>query len=378
MKTRATSFLLAFLAVVSLVLPVLAAMPEEFPEQAPGESAEIPPESAETPSESPEPPEAAEPPEIAEEETESGILLDGEPVSSLEYEIRGGVCYATVRSFVSMLDPEAVVEEEGETVCVSATTVTQVIPVEPEQPVEPVEGAPDQAPVDEQGAEESGPVQDTAGAPEQDGENPEAGAVEDVTGAADVVRADLSLLAAIGGAYFTANGRYLWVDGGLIDLNGAAAAPVRQLARVFNLAVGYDSESGQVLLNHQEGAEPYLTCGDEAYDSDALYWLSHIIYCESGNQPLAGKVAVGNVVMNRVADPRFPNTIYDVLFQKNQFSPVSSGSIRREPNWDSVVAAKLVLDGAKVTDALFFNGVRARAPKGRAYVTTIGDHAFYK
>ena len=132
------------------------------------------------------------------------------------------------------------------------------------------------------------------------------------------------------------------------------------------------------LLNHQEGAEPYLTCGDEAYDSDALYWLSHIIYCESGNQPLAGKVAVGNVVMNRVADPRFPNTIYDVLFQKNQFSPVSSGSIRREPNWDSVVAAKLVLDGAKVTDALFFNGVRARAPKGRAYVTTIGDHAFYK
>ena len=102
MKTRATSFLLAFLAVVSLVLPVLAAMPEEFPEQAPGESAEIPPESEETPSESPEPPEAAEPPEIAEEETESGILLDGEPVSSLEYEIRGGVCYATVRSFVSL------------------------------------------------------------------------------------------------------------------------------------------------------------------------------------------------------------------------------------------------------------------------------------
>ena len=94
--------------------------------------------------------------------------------------------------------------------------------------------------------------------------------------------------------------------------------------------------------------------------------------------PISGKIAVGNVVMNRVNDPRFPNSVYDVLFQKNQFTPASSGSIYRDPNWESTLAAMLVMDGAEVTDALFFNGVRARAPKGRTYVATIGDHAFYK
>ena len=77
-------------------------------------------------------------------------------------------------------------------------------------------------------------------------------------------------------------------------------------------------------------------------------------------------------------DSRFPDNLYDVLFQKGQFSPASSGSIYRDPNWESTVAAMLVMDGAEVTDALFFNAVRGRAPKGRTYVATIGDHAFYK
>ena len=70
-----------------------------------------------------------------------------------------------------------------------------------------------------------------------------------------------------------------------------------------------------------------------------------------------------------------------MLFQKNQFSPASSGSIYKDPNWESQVAAMLVLDGAQVVpEALFFNGAGARsyASKHRAYVTTIGNHDFYK
>lgn len=326
MKTRATSFLLATLAVVSLVLPALAAEADELPEEFPVESAENV--------------------EIVEE-VESAIRLDGEPVDSVEYEIRNGVCYVTVSSFVSMLDPEAVVDEMDGTVRVSATTVTEVVPVS-----EATQG--DELAEDNETVEES----ETA----------------------NVVTADLALVASIGGDYFWANDRYLYVAGGLIDLNGTVAVPVRQLARVFNLNVGFDSLTGQVLLNHQEGVEPYLTAGDAAYDGDTLYWLSRIIYCESGNQPLLGKIAVGNVVMNRVKDSRFPDNVYDVLFQTNQFTPASTGSIYRDPNWDSIVAAKLVMDGAQVTDALFFNavGTRSYASRTRTYVATIGDHAFYK
>ncbi len=340
MKTRATSFLLAALAVVSLVLPALAA-------------------------------ESDAPSAENVEEVENAICLDGEPVDSVEYEIRGGVCYVTVSSFVSMLDPEAMVEEEDGVVFVNATTVTEIIPVS----MESGEAETDENAESEEDAEsDEFPETGEAAEPVEDGEEAEEAET------ANVVTADLNLEATVGEGYFWANGRYLYVDDGLIDLNGSVAVPVRQLARVFNLTVDYDGLTGQVLLDHQEGADPYLTCGEDAYDSDTLYWLSRIIYCESGNQPLLGKIAVGNVVMNRVNDSRFPDTIYDVLFQKNQFTPAATGSIYRDPNGESIVAAKLVMDGAWVTDALFFNAVGARsyASRNRTYVATIGDHAFYK
>ena len=90
---------------------------------------------------------------------------------------------------------------------------------------------------------------------------------------------------------------------------------------------------------------------------------------------------MGNVVMNRLNHPRFPDTIYEVLFQKNQFTPAATGSIYREPNEESVAAAKMVMDGAQVLPtALFFNaaGLKSYAAKTRTYVATIGDHAFYE
>ena len=332
MKTRATSFLLAALAVVSFVLPALADDFDELPEETPAESEEI-------------------------EEVRSAVLLDGEPAESVEFEILDGVCYVTVSSFVSMMDAEAMVEEENGIVSVNTTTVIEVVPMESlaeesEAAVEAEEGA-------------------------------EAGeAAEAIENTANVVTDDLSLTAAAGGDYMVANGRYLYAQDGLIQLNGRVAAPVRLLARVYNLNVAYNTENDLVILSRQEGGEPYLADASAVYDGDTLYWLSRIINAESGNQPLGGKIAVGNVVMNRVRDPRFPDTLYDVLFQKNQFTPAASGSIYREPNEESVVAAMLVMDGAQVTpNALFFNAAgatRSYAARNRTYVATIGDHAFYE
>lgn len=339
MKTRATSFLLAALAVVSLVLPALAAEPDELPLETPAKSEEI----------------------EKIEEVRSAVLLNGEPAESVEFEILDGVCYVTVSSFVSLMDAEAIVEEEGGIVSANASTVVEVVSLDRESSE----------------AEESAVAGESEDIEAEDAEAAgESGDAERVENAADVVTDDLSLQAVAGASYLVANGRYLYSDDGVIQLNGRVAAPVRLLARVYNLDVGYDAERDLVLLERREDAEPYLN--DAAYDNDTLYWLSHIIYAESGNQPLEGKIAVGNVVMNRLEDPRFPSTVYEVLFQKNQFTPAASGSIYREPNWESTLAAMLVMDGAEVTDALFFNSVRSRAPRGRTYVATIGDHAFYK
>ena len=60
-----------------------------------------------------------------------------------------------------------------------------------------------------------------------------------------------------------------------------------------------------------------------------LKYLAAIVYCESGNQCMAGQQAVAIVVMNRVRSDSFPNDIYSVLYQSGQFTPASSGSLSK-------------------------------------------------
>ena len=60
-----------------------------------------------------------------------------------------------------------------------------------------------------------------------------------------------------------------------------------------------------------------------------LKYLAAIVYCESGNQCMAGQQAVAIVVMNRVRSGNFPNDIYSVLYQSGQFIPASSGSLSK-------------------------------------------------
>ena len=107
--------------------------------------------------------------------------------------------------------------------------------------------------------------------------------------------------------------------------------------------------------------------------------MSRIITWESGNQPVAGQIAVGNVVLNRVDSTRFPDTIKDVIFQPGQFSPAACGVIYGEPYEISVVCAKLALEGYNtVGDALFFQVGRYGAVANIAtYVCTIGGHNFF-
>ena len=117
---------------------------------------------------------------------------------------------------------------------------------------------------------------------------------------------------------------------------------------------GVEWDGTQSTIQITSGSGPILS-GEQAYQADVVYWLSRIIYAESGNQPLDGKIAVGNVVLNRVASPRFPNSVYEVIFQRNQFTPAANGSINRTPSAESVVAAKLCLDGANTAgSALYF------------------------
>ena len=108
-----------------------------------------------------------------------------------------------------------------------------------------------------------------------------------------------------------------------------------------------------------------------------LYLLANIIYCEAGCEPYIGKVAVGNVVMNRVKSNRQPNTIQGVVYAKGQFSPVRNGSLERALRRSSAdescyQAALEAPSGAKPAgDKLFFRRVNGRPGQ------VIGHHVFY-
>jgi len=67
---------------------------------------------------------------------------------------------------------------------------------------------------------------------------------------------------------------------------------------------------------------------EEDYEAD-LQLLACLVESEAGNQDMTGKRLVVDVVLNRVADPRFPDTIAEVIFQPGQFGPVSNGALAR-------------------------------------------------
>lgn len=180
-----------------------------------------------------------------------------------------------------------------------------------------------------------------------------------------------------GQKYLIANGRYLYLPDGIRTYESILLVPVRVLAAALGASVSWDPNSNCVVITAGSGP---ITSGSVAYQEDVVYWLSHIINAEAGNQPLEGKIAVGNVVLNRVASSKFPNTVYEVIHQRKQFTPVSKGTINLTPNEQSIVAAKLCLDGANtVRNALYYINPRyspnSWACRNRPYVATMGAHA---
>lgn len=124
-----------------------------------------------------------------------------------------------------------------------------------------------------------------------------------------------------------------------------------------------------------------------SYNAEEIYWLARIIEAEAGGEPYEGKVAVGNVILNRVNSKEFPNTIYNVIFEYYgsipQFSPVADGTIYNTPSEESVNAAKDALNGVRPVgnSTYFFNPNKAAGSwivKNKNYVSTIGGHVFYQ
>ncbi len=108
------------------------------------------------------------------------------------------------------------------------------------------------------------------------------------------------------------------------------------------------------------------------------YLLANLIYCEAGNQPYEGQVAVGAVVINRVLSSVFPDTVVGVIYQNKQFSPVASGRLALALAEDHATAAcyraadEAMAGATTVGNCLFF-----RTPIDGLTGIQIGGHIFY-
>lgn len=102
------------------------------------------------------------------------------------------------------------------------------------------------------------------------------------------------------------------------------------------------------------------------YSSDELKLLACLVMAEAGNQTYEGKLAVANVVLNRVKSSKFANSISGVIYQKGQFSVASSGSLKKQLSQYSsyntnsqklaIQAAKDALSGVNnIGKRLYFN-----------------------
>lgn len=190
-----------------------------------------------------------------------------------------------------------------------------------------------------------------------------------------------------GSGYFEADGRYIYAPDGWLVNGDVLYLPSDAIERLFGVEISVSAKRDRLELSTDKltvisgGADYY----ELNYDAELLYWLPQIINAEAKFEPLAGQIGVGNVVMNRLSSPDFPDTIFEVIYDTEhtiQFEPISTGGIFQEPTEQATIAAYLCLEGySTVDDCLYFVNPEFGSgwfDSSLELVDTIGHHNFYK
>ena len=164
-----------------------------------------------------------------------------------------------------------------------------------------------------------------------------------------------------------------------LEAEAQAKAAAEEAARIEAEAQAKAAaeEAARIAAEAQQAALAAQAAQTAAISAEELKLLANIIYCEAGSESYVGKVAVGNVIMNRVKSASQPNTITEVVYAKGQFSPVRNGSLQRALSSDKADAACYqaaieALAGAQpVGGKLFFRRNNGRSGQ------VIGHHVFY-
>lgn len=110
--------------------------------------------------------------------------------------------------------------------------------------------------------------------------------------------------------------------------------------------------------------------------------MAHVVYGEARGESYTGQIAVAAVILNRIESSLFPNSIYNVVFQRNAFTAVNDGQYNLLPNAAAYGAVKAAVKGSdpSLGATYYYNpsGVTDTWIFSRTPITKIGKHVFAK
>ncbi len=138
-----------------------------------------------------------------------------------------------------------------------------------------------------------------------------------------------------------------------------------------------------IVDNIDENSNESIAASSNSKTSD-IQLMARAINGEARGEPYEGQVAVGAVILNRVKDSRFPNTIAGVIYQAGAFTAVADGQINAPIAENSTVykAAEDAMNGWDPTGGCVYyfnpNTATNKWIWSRPHVKTIGKHRFCK
>ncbi len=175
--------------------------------------------------------------------------------------------------------------------------------------------------------------------------------------------------------------RWGYYNGNVDGIYGSQTlAAVKYFQRKNGLVV--DGIAGKNTLEAMGIFTSSTSSSSSSSSSNDLNLLSRLVYGEARGEPYTGQVAVAAVVLNRVRNSKFPNTIAGVIYQRGAFDVVSDGQINLTPNSTAKKAAQDALNGwdPSYGSIYYFNPSTATNKWiwSRPHVVTIGKHRFCK
>ncbi|ASJ54114.1 cell wall hydrolase [Brevibacillus formosus] len=167
----------------------------------------------------------------------------------------------------------------------------------------------------------------------------------------------------------------------ILPVLGSAKAPSEQVSKkekkLTTTATAVKRESVQI---SRDSRPKVVRNGKVKVSERDMELLARLVYAEGRGEPYKGQVAIAAVVLNRVASDEFPNTVREVIYAPNAFSPVHDGNLTHKSNESTRNAVQDAVNGKDPSNGslYFFNPDTATSKWiwSRPVTVEIGNHRF--